>query len=170
MHKCFYLGLLINSPKRKRWERPAWPSLPSSLTLARAGLFFTSPCSSASSNRVLNIILKLKMVITRLQTQESSQRAGDASDSMCCILELVLLLSGLDLPIRFLLMDVTWWQSGLFTCLESSMLVIQRPLIPSCPWLEEEAGSPRLAYPDGTAAGWKMGLLGYQKKTEGSHG
>lgn len=30
-------------------------------------------------------------------------------------------------------------------------------------------GSPRLAYPDGTAAVWKMGLLGYQK-TEGSHG
>lgn len=40
--------------------------------------------------------------------QKSSHGAGEGSDGVYCILELALLLSGLDLPIRLLLVDVTW--------------------------------------------------------------
>lgn len=61
---------------------------------------------------------------------------------MCCTLELALLFSGLDLPTRLLLMDVTWGQSGPSTCLESNALVIWRPLIPSGPQQEGEEAHP----------------------------
>lgn len=64
------------------------------------------------------------MVITWLADTEKQSRAEDVSDGMCCTLELAILLCGLVLPIRLLLMDVTWRQLGLFTCLESNRLVI----------------------------------------------
>lgn len=94
---------------------------------------------------------------------ESSYKAGKASDGMCCILQLALLLSGSDLPLRLLLMGATWWQPGLFMCLEFSMLAIQKPFVPLCLWLGR-----RLAWAGwslGSRTGWAMGLWWCQQKT-----
>lgn len=74
------------------------------------------------------------MVIIR--TQESSHGAEDAP------VDVLYPRAGLGVPTELLLMDVTWGQSGLLTCLESNALVIWRTLVPSGLQQEGEEAPP----------------------------